>query len=70
VDTSDKEVAMRKWVLVLLAVAALGLAAVAAELEGVSLPNTVSAGGATLHLNGMGVRIKKEIGRASCRERV
>ncbi len=50
---------MRKWVLVLLAVAVLGLAAVAAELEGVSLPNTVSVGGATLHLNGMGARIKK-----------
>lgn len=49
---------MRKWAVGLLAVAVL-LSAAAAELEGVSLPNTVTAGGATLHLNGMGVRVKK-----------
>ena len=49
---------MRKWVVGILAAAVL-VAAAAAELEGVSLPNTVTVGGATLHLNGMGVRVKK-----------
>lgn len=49
---------MRRWVVGILAVAIL-VAAAAAELEGVSLSNTVTAGGTTLHLNGMGVRVKK-----------
>jgi Chalcone isomerase-like len=45
-----------------IAVAALGLASMfdlhAAELAGVTLPDTVQAGGATLALNGIGLRTK------------
>lgn len=36
----------------------LGGPALAGTLEGVTLPDTVTVDGATLHLNGMGVRIK------------
>jgi len=44
---------------VLLLALAVGLVVVARDLEGVSLPNTTVVAKTEMHLNGMGVRIKK-----------
>ncbi len=49
---------MRRLLLVLLLVAAVAFPAQAAELAGVSMPDTTEVGGQTLHLNGMGLRKK------------
>jgi hypothetical protein len=45
-------------VLVVSAVSALATAALAGELSGVTLPDTLGAGGKTLKLNGLGLRKK------------
>lgn len=48
----------RRMAWVLVAALAVGLVAVAAELEGVTLPDKATLGGTELVLNGMGVRVK------------
>jgi len=45
-------------VMVMLAISMLGTATLAAELAGATLPDTLSAGGKTLKLNGLGLRKK------------
>jgi long-chain acyl-CoA synthetase len=45
-------------VLVVLAVSPLGTAALAGELAGITLPDTLKAGEKTLKLNGLGLRKK------------
>jgi hypothetical protein len=49
---------IRRAMLVLLTVALLGATARAGELAGVTMPDTLSAGGKTLKLNGLGLRKK------------
>lgn len=49
---------MQRWIAASLAFMLAG-AAVALELEGVSLPDATTVGGSQLVLNGLGVRIKK-----------
>jgi len=49
---------MRRSMLVLLTATLLGASARAAELAGATLPDTMSAGGKTLKLNGLGLRKK------------
>ncbi len=50
---------MRRVACVVLAGLLVGLLAYAGEIEGVVFPNQVTAGTASLTLNGMGVRVKK-----------
>lgn len=50
---------MRRFVVAVLAVLVLAVPVMAGELEGVTMPDSVTVDGTTLTLNGMGVRIKK-----------
>jgi hypothetical protein len=50
---------MRRFLVVLLAVLMVGMLLYAKDLEGVSMPDKITVGDATLSLNGMGLRIKK-----------
>ena len=52
---------MRRFVWAMLAVLVLTVPATARELEGVTMPDSISVDGQTLALNGMGVRIKKVV---------
>jgi hypothetical protein len=54
----QKEVAMRRIALLVLAGLLLGIVAYAGEIEGVNFPDQVTVGTSNLVLNGMGVRTK------------
>ncbi|HTY86100.1 MAG TPA: chalcone isomerase family protein [Candidatus Acidoferrum sp.] len=57
-NSSAKRSLICRALLVVLAASLLGGSARAAELAGVTLPDTLSAGGKTLKLNGLGLRKK------------
>ena len=52
---------MRRFVVAMLALLILAVPATARELEGVTMPDSITVDGNTLVLNGMGVRIKKVV---------
>lgn len=56
--SSDMRTLSRATLLVMLAISPLGTAALAGELAGITMPDTLKAGAKTLTLNGLGLRKK------------